>query len=363
MDIRQLRCFIAVAEELHFGRAAEMLGLAPPALSRQIGTLESELGVALLTRTTRQVALTRSGLILLEEAKAVMARLEKASRSVKEAALACRRMLRVGAIDAASSSFLPGVIAMFRQQHPGVDFRFVEAMTAPLMQMLEAGKLDLVLSRPPRKIHVSVSAPGGTDCAFEILRVERPIVVLPRDHPLASASEISMRDLVDQPFVVPSRRIRPYAHDLVMAYFASVGAVPRVAIEATEKPAIISTVAAGLGLALAPDWLARFSYPGVVMRRLRGMLMDPPAPGALVGVAWRPHQKLEPRDAFLELLRQQVALLEDDNILPFASCLPHPGARPATQAAILAAPHITHAKTHAKTHDSRRAFSGTGASS
>ncbi|CAN7556313.1 LysR family transcriptional regulator [Bosea sp. LjRoot237] len=309
MDLRQLRCFIAVAEELHFGRAAERLGLAPPALSRQISALEDELGVSLLTRTTRQVALTRAGLIMLEEAKAILVRMERASRSVREASLASSKVLRVGAIDAASSSFVPEALVTFRSRHPGIEIKFVEAMTAPLVQMLEAGKLDLALLRPPRK---------PTDCAFEILRVERPIVVLSESHPLAAREHLTMQDLVGEPFVVPSKRIRPFAYDLVMAYFESVGAVPNVTIEATEKPAMMSAVAAGLGMALAPDWVSRLSFPGVTMRRLRGALLDPPPPGALVGVAWRPHQKLAARDDFLAILRESVTLIDDGNILPFS---------------------------------------------
>lgn len=308
MDLRQLRCFIAVAEELHFGRAAERLGLAPPALSRQISALEDELGVSLLTRTTRQVALTRAGLIMLEEAKAILVRMERASRSVREASLASSKVLRVGAIDAASSSFVPEALVTFRSRHPGVEIKFVEAMTAPLVQMLEAGKLDLALLRPPRK---------PTDCAFEVLRVERPIVVLSDDHPLAAREHLTMQDLIGEPFVVPSKRIRPFAYDLVMAYFESVGAVPNVTIEATEKPAMMSAVAAGLGMALAPDWVSRLSFPGVTMRRLRGALLDPPPPGALVGVAWRPHQKLAARDDFLAILRESVTLIDERNILPF----------------------------------------------
>jgi len=309
MDLRQLRCFIAVAEELHFGRAAERLGLAPPALSRQISGLEDELGVTLLTRTTRQVALTRAGLIMLEEAKAILVRMERASRSVREASLASSKVLRVGAIDAASSSFVPEALVTFRSRHPGIEIKFVEAMTAPLVQMLEAGKLDLALLRPPRK---------PTDCAFEILRVERPIVVLSEQHPLAARDHLTMQDLAGEPFVVPSKRIRPFAYDLVMAYFESVGAVPNVTIEATEKPAMMSAVAAGLGMALAPDWVSRLSFPGVTMRRLRGALLDPPPPGALVGVAWRPHQKLAARDDFLGILRESVTLIDDGNILPFS---------------------------------------------
>jgi DNA-binding transcriptional LysR family regulator len=308
MDIRQLRCFIAVANELHFGRAAELLALAPPALSRQIRTLESELGVTLLTRTTRQVSLTRAGMVLLEEARAIIARTESAQIAVREASLASGRVLRIGAIDAASSSFLPEALVTFRDRHPGIEVKFVEAMTAPLMQMLEAGKLDLALTRPPK--HVS-------DCVFEVLRVERPLVVLNDSHPLAQRDVLTMIDLVGQPFIIPSRRIRPYAYDLAMAYFECVGAVPNVIIEATEKPAMMSAVAAGLGLSIAPDWVARLSYPGVTMRRLKGMLLDPPPPGALVGVAWRLHQKLGSRDAFLDILREQVTLMDEGNVLPF----------------------------------------------
>jgi DNA-binding transcriptional LysR family regulator len=315
LELRQLRCFIAVAEELHFGKAAEKLGLAAPALSRQIGALESELGARLLARTTRHVTLTRAGHMLLEDARAVMMRLERTAQSVRQASVDTSRVLRVGAVDAASSSFLPGVIALFRRAQPEVDFRFVEAMTAPLLQMLEAGKLDLALTRPPRK------GMCGEDCRFEVLRVERPLVLLPQGHPLAGAREVSMIDLVDEPLILPSKRIRPFAHDLVLAYFDSVGASPRIAMEATEKPAVLSAVAAGLGLALAPDWLSRLSYPGVVMRRLRGALLDPPPPGALVGAAWRPQQKSNMRDQFLDLLREQVSLLEDDKVLPFRTPL------------------------------------------
>lgn len=308
MDIRHLRCFIAVAEELHFGRAAERLGLAPPALSRQISTLEEELGCVLLTRTTRQVALTRAGLIMLEEAKSILARMDHASRAVREASLASGKMLRIGAVDAASASFVPEALVAFRERYPGIQIKFVEAMTAPLVQMLEAGKLDLALTRPPRK---------PTDCAFEVLRVERPIVVLNEAHPLAARDHLTMQDLVGEPFVVPSKRIRPFAYDLVMSYFESVGAVPNVTIEATEKPAMMSAVAAGLGMALAPDWVSRLSFPGVTMRRLRGALLDPPPPGALVGIAWRPQQRLDARDDFLAILRESVTLIDERQVLPF----------------------------------------------
>lgn len=316
MDVRHLRCFIAVAEELHFGKAAERLGLAPPALSRIIRTLEDELGVGLLSRTTRQVSLTRAGLSLLDESRQIIGRLEKATRTVRDAASATSRTLRIGAIDAASASFLPDIVVRFRNEHPTVDVKFIEAMTSPLIQMLETGRLDLCLCRPPRKL---------ADATFEPLRVERPMVLMPEGHRLARRPTVTIADLVDEAIVIPSKRGRPYAHDLVMTYFEQAGAVPKISIEATEKPAVMSCVAAGLGLALAPDWLARLSYPGVVLRRLSGALFDPPPPGAIVGVAWRPHQRLAARDAFLSLLRKHVSLM-DDNAVAASQVIAFPAA-------------------------------------
>lgn len=308
MDLRQLKCFIAVADELHFGRAAERVGLAPPALSRQIRTLEAHLGAPLLTRTTRHVALTRAGLLLLEEAKAILARADRAAQHVREAALSSSKVLRVGAIDSASASFLPEVMVEVRARHPDIDVRFVEAMTGPQLQMLETGRLDLCLIRPPRR---------ATDCAFELLRVEMPVILLPEKHPLAARESLVMEDLVGEPFILPSKRLCPYDYDFVMAYFESVGAVPNMVQETTEKPAVMAAVAAGIGLAFAPDWIARFGCAGVVTRRLRGLLLDPPPPGALVGVAWRPHQRLAARDAFLTVLRERVTLMDDEKLLPF----------------------------------------------
>jgi DNA-binding transcriptional LysR family regulator len=303
MELRQLSAFIAVAEELHFGRAAEKCGVAAPALSRMINTLEQEIGAALLTRTTRQVALTRAGLVLLEEAKTLLTRASRAAELVRDAHQNAGRSLRIGAIDAASASFLSDIVAEFRRYHPSIDIRFVEGMTKPLMHMLESGKLDICLVRPPRV---------ATGCAFEVLRVELPYVILRHDHPLLAQSKISIADLFNEPMVIPARRSRPYAYDLVMAYFESIDAVPKIAIEATEKPAMMAAVAAGLGIAIVPDWVRRLAFPGVEIRKLSGAMLDPPHPGALVGVAWRKEQRLAPRDDFLALLRDRVGLLDED---------------------------------------------------
>jgi DNA-binding transcriptional LysR family regulator len=301
MELRQLNAFVAVAEELHFGRAAVRCGLAAPALSRQIAALEQELGVNLLTRTTRQVALTRAGFLMLEEAKAIIARSEQAFERVRDAHQETGATLRIGAIDAASASFLSDIVAEFRRSCPAIDIRFVEAMTGPLLHMLETGKLDLCFIRPPRV---------KTDCAFEVLRMELPVVVLPTGHRLLGKQRLTMDDLKQESVVIPARRSRPYAYDLVMSYFESVDAVPRIGIEATEKPAMMAAVAAGLGIAIAPDWVARLTYPGVVVRKLSDPMENPPD-GALVGVAWRPEQRFSARDSFLALLRERISYLDE----------------------------------------------------
>jgi DNA-binding transcriptional LysR family regulator len=303
MELRQLSAFVAVAEELHFGRAAEKCGVAAPALSRMINTLEQEIGAVLLTRTTRQVALTRAGLVLLEEAKSLLTRATRAAELTREAHQNAGRTLRIGAIDAASASFLSDIVAEFRSHYPSIEIRFVEGMTKQLMQMLQSGKLDICLVRPPRIV---------TGCAFEVLRVEMPYVILREGHRLLAQPKINMADLCDEPMVIPARRSRPYAYDLVMAYFERIDAVPKIAIEATEKPAMMAAVSAGLGIAIVPDWVRRLRFPGVDIRKLSGALLDPPHPGALLGVAWRKEQRLAPRDDFLALLRDRVALLDDE---------------------------------------------------
>jgi DNA-binding transcriptional LysR family regulator len=295
MDLKQLRGFVAVADAMHFGRAAESLHMAPTALSRLVKALEDEIGVRLLNRTTRAVTLTRAGLGFLEDAKAILARTEDAARSARETADGGGTTLRIGAIDTASASFLPAALTALRAAHPTVDVRLTETMTAPQLQMLRTGRLDLALIRPP---------PTAGEFPFEFLREEKLIALLPSAHPLAARGTLTIPELADQPLIIPAKRARPYAYDLVMAYFASAGLVPRILQDTTEKPAMLAMVAAGIGVALAPDWVARLPHAGVAFRPLSGVALDPAPPGAVVGMAWRPHQRHGLRDAMLAALRE-----------------------------------------------------------
>jgi DNA-binding transcriptional LysR family regulator len=298
MDLKQIRGFIAVAEAMHFGRAAETLHMAPTALSRLVKTLEDEIGVKLLNRTTRAVTLTRAGLGFLEDAKAILLRTEEAARNAREIADGGGMTLRIGAIDAASASFLPLALVALRQAHPSVDIRLTETMTAQQLQMLRTGRLDLALIRPP------VTA---IEFPFATLREERLVALLPDRHPLARKPAIRMADLVDDQVIIPAKRARPYAYDLVMAYFAAEGLVPRRLQETTEKPAMLAMVAAGVGVALVPDWVQTLSRDGISFRPVSGVQLERPPAGAVVGMAWRPQQRHMVRDSFLEILKIEAA--------------------------------------------------------
>jgi DNA-binding transcriptional LysR family regulator len=298
MDLKQLRGFIAVADAMHFGRAAESLHMAPTALSRLVRALEDEIGVRLLNRTTRAVTLTRPGLGFLEDAKAILARTEDAARSAREIADGGGLTLRIGAIDAASASFLPAALNALRKAIPRVDIRLTETMTAPQLQMLRTGRLDLALIRPPMT---------ESEFPFEVLREERLVALLPEHHALTRLPDVAITQLAAESLIIPAKRARPYAYDLVMAYFASAGLVPHILQETTEKPAMLAMVASGMGVALIPDWVETLARPGICFRPIRDVALTPVPAGAVVGMAWRGQQRHAVRDVFLAMLRHAAA--------------------------------------------------------
>jgi DNA-binding transcriptional LysR family regulator len=295
MDLRQLKCFIAVAEEMHFGRAAERLHIAPTALSRSVRALEEEIGTPLLQRTTRAVILTKAGLSFLEDAKAILVRTVNAARNARDMATDNRMTLRIGAIDSASASLLPHAIKKLRKTVPNADIRLIETMTAPQIQMLRTGRLDIALIRPPVT---------ETEFPFEILRIEKLVALIPINHALAKKPHLVMKDLVKEPLIIPSKRARPYAYDLVMAYFAAAKTVPHIIQETTEKPAILAMVAAEIGIALVPEWVASMSRAGVCYKTLAHLELATALPGSIVGMSWRSEQQHALRDQFMNELRQ-----------------------------------------------------------
>lgn len=261
MDLKLLTCFTAVADELHFGRAAQRLDILPSALGRNIRLLEEELGLRLFLRSTRNVTLTRSGHILLQEARTLLADTEAAFSRVRAAASRDERVFRIGAIDSAATGLIPALVHDFRAVEPELELALVEDKTVRLLPKLLSGALDIAFVRPPLVPKPAIE--------FVHLIDEPTIVALPPRHPLVSRDHLTVKDLADVPLIVPSPRVRPHSYNLTMRLFVEAGLTPRIAQQAEEKQTIVNLVAAEIGAALVPHWTSRMSVEGVAYLPLR----------------------------------------------------------------------------------------------
>lgn len=255
MELEQLRCFVVVAEELHFGRAAQKAGMLPASLGRHVRLLEESLGTKLFVRTTRSVNLTEDGLLLLDEVKPLLANLEKVAEKIRGARHQHAPILRIGTIDSAAAGLLPQLLQDFRDASPDTVVQIVEDKTIRLIPKLLAGRLDLILIRPPQGM--------SRNLAIKPLFYETAVVAVSANHPLASLNEVFVEALADEALIVPDRRSRPHSYDLTMNLFAEAGIRPRIAQVADEKQTIINLVAAGIGSAIVPRWTAKLSADGV----------------------------------------------------------------------------------------------------
>jgi len=255
MELNQLRCFVAVADELHFGRAARRLDMAPSALGRHIRLLEDSLGTPLLLRTTRNVALSQDGAAFLDGARALLTRADHLAEQFRGQERKRARALKVGAIDTAAAGLVPEILRDLRKQGSDLTVQLVEDKTVRLLPRLLSGRLDLALIRPPETI----------DKRIELMMLfhETPVVAVPARHPLARRSRLSIQTLVDQPLIVPDRRSRPHSHDLTIKLFEQAGLRPTISQTAEEKQTIVNLVAAKLGLAIVPRWTSRLAVSGV----------------------------------------------------------------------------------------------------
>lgn len=255
MNLHQLRCFVEVAQELHFGRAAQNLGMMPSALGRHIRLLEESLDTQLLNRTTRSVTLTGDGDELLREARKLLNQVEKIRLQFRSRKRDKTQVLRIGAIDSASAGLMPMLISDFRKSHPEATIQLVEDKTVRLLPKLLSGSLDLAFVRPPGTTKRSLK--------FMFLFNETTVVAVPDDHALARRKKLSVKHLSGHPMIVPDRRSRPHSHDLTMNLFEEVGLEAQIAQIAEEKHTIVNLVAAGIGLAIVPRWTSRMAVSGV----------------------------------------------------------------------------------------------------
>lgn len=255
MEFHQLRCFVAVAEDLHFGRAARRLDMLPSALGRHIRLLEDSLGTRLLLRTTRNVTLSQDGAAFLDDARSLLAKADELGRQFRERGRRRSRTLRVGAIDTAAAGLLPELLQDFRKHHSNVTVQLVEDKTIRLLPRLLSGRLDLAFVRPPENRDKRIE--------FLMLFHETPVVAVPSRHKLASRSRLSIHTIADQPLIVPDRSSRPHSHDLTIKLFGQAGLRPTISQVAEEKQTIVNLVAAKLGLAIVPRSASRLAVAGV----------------------------------------------------------------------------------------------------
>ncbi|MGW3341702.1 LysR family transcriptional regulator [Nonomuraea rubra] len=273
MNLQQLRFAVALAEELNFGRAALREGVRQPPFSQQIGKLEEELGVRLFERTTRQVRLTPAGEAFVAEARTSLAHAARAAESARRAGRGEAGRLVIGFVGSATNLTLPRVLRRFRARYPGVQVELHELPTARQAEELRQGLLDVAL------LHAPVAGPAAEVLSTQTVARELLLAALPTDHPLAPRTSLPPAALAGEPFVMFPRRYGPALHDQIVA---AVGFEPRIVQEAVQMQTIVGLVAAGIGVSVVPESVARLRRGDVVFRPL-----SPPARVVTLDLTWR----------------------------------------------------------------------------
>ena len=255
-----MRQFVAVAEHLHFGRAAGALHISQPPLSRSIQDLEAKLGARLFERSRRKVELTAAGVWFLEEARQVIARLERAVRTVAGMGAGGAGTLRIGFVSIADYSVLPGLLRRYKAAHPGVTLALREMVTEAQVAALMAGEIDLGFVLPPL---------AESRVESILLHREGLVAALPQTHGLALKDRpLRVARLAGEAFVTVPRALAPALYDSVADLCARAGFSQRIAQEAVQMQTVVSLVSSGLGVAIVPASMLNLKRSGVVYRPL-----------------------------------------------------------------------------------------------
>ena len=262
MELRQLRYFVAVAEDLHFGHAAQRLRIAQPALSRQIQALEKELLVQLLFRNRRRVQITPAGQVFLDRARLILTRTEEAVLAAQRAGGGVSGTLNLGFVGSATYDVLPSVLRAFRQSAPHVDLTLSEMTVHAQIEALTEKRIDIGLLRLPVKTDGLV---------FRTISREPLYVALPGLHRLARSSALHLSALAEEPFVLYPDHPRPSWTEFVIGLCQEAGFRPIVVQRTVEIQTTLSLVAAGIGVSIVPKCIGNIQRKDVVFRRLTGV--------------------------------------------------------------------------------------------
>jgi len=273
MELRHLRYFATLAEELHFGRAAARLHIAQPPLSQQIRQLEAELGFQLFYRTKRTVQLTEAGQGFLQEVAQILRQLEQAIQTGRQASRGEVGQLVLGFVGSAAYSILPTILRTFRTTVPSVSLELHELTTDQQLEWLRAGRLDVGFLRPP------IEDPRF---CLEVILQEPLVVALPDTHSLIHHPTISLNLMAGEPFILFPRPLAPGLYDQIISLCQWAGFSPHVVQEAIQMQTIVSLVAAELGVAIVPASLRHLQRTGVVYKTLQE-----PTPMAEIAMIWR----------------------------------------------------------------------------
>ncbi|RVU27733.1 LysR family transcriptional regulator [Streptomyces antnestii] len=294
MELRHLRYFAAVAGTCHFGRAAEQLHMAQPPLSQAIRQLESELGVELLTRTTRQVALTDAGSVFHADVRRILASVDESVARVRRFAQGAEGVLRIGLTGSAAYRQLPRMARLVKETMPGVDLEIhTELLTPAQESALDEGRLDVGVLRPPTRTE---------GIAHRVIVREPLVVVVPEGHWLGERDAVPVECLRGEDFVLYAASSRSVVNDAVSRACLTAGFYPHVAHEVHETSTALALVSAGLGITVMPDSVRSAAREGVVCVPLEHP--GSPVHGVFVelALAWRERDTSPLLRTFLDVM-------------------------------------------------------------
>jgi DNA-binding transcriptional LysR family regulator len=275
MELRHLRYFVAVAEELHFTRAAERLGIKQPPLSLQIRQLERELGTSLFHRLTRGVELSETGTLLLDEARRILDQVERIKAEVQSRARGETGCIHLGFAGATCfQPLVPGIIRAHRERYPGVLVSPEQRDTTRLVAGLRSGEIDVAFVRPPLS--------DGEGLEVEPLVEEPMVIALPESHPRAADRSMPLAALAEEIFILFPRAVAPDLHDAIVASCQRAGFSCKLSQAAPQISTTVLMVAAGLGVSIVPQSIAQIRLAGVAYIRIEGE-----APRASISLAYR----------------------------------------------------------------------------